>query len=570
MVSLRRKVFAVIILFTLLSPCTPGNQPSKVERGGKRAAPSGAGSALIRVGDMSASGADIISFIEDDTEKRHNVRIIGAERVVKMSVEEMVRNFLVMSDLRDNYLDDPLYADYRAYLEDAVVDKHFRTKILPERLAVTRKELEDRLPRQGKEIRLRQITLSTWEEADEVRKRIESGEDFVELIRELDAGPERLQDGLYVDYVPETTPRFNRDDIVHLFSLKEGQYSRIMPTKIGFAICRVEGIRAVGDEEARKIEDKVRSAIYSEKVEKLFDVSGKSFIVEDLDKKDFYRKVQMHLQGKADHNGLAVFKTGDRELLLSTVIYVAERTPDPMPDLTFTYKISKYWKRALAMKDVLVGARVAQDSGIAISEQDRPRVDEFVMKNLLDFHYERQIGGVDVEKGEAEKFFEENPTLFFGRGSVELYDIQSGVKSIAEEVREKAIAGEDFASLARLYSIDRESAEEGGYRGVVKEGELDPEVADVAFSLNEGEISGVILSPSGFHVLKVGKKIPPATYTFDEREEYVVNKYRDMKREEKREEYISSLKEKYQVEVDWEGIEKVIEDLEEKKGKAGE
>jgi parvulin-like peptidyl-prolyl isomerase len=76
-------------------------------------------------------------------------------------------------------------------------------------------------------------------------------------------------------------------------------------------------------------------------------------------------------------------------------------------------------------------------------------------------------------------------------------------REMAEEVLARLQAGEDFAYLAREYSEDISSRETGGDMGFFPRGVMPPEVEDVAFSLEVGEISEIVESQFGFHVLQV-------------------------------------------------------------------
>lgn len=73
----------------------------------------------------------------------------------------------------------------------------------------------------------------------------------------------------------------------------------------------------------------------------------------------------------------------------------------------------------------------------------------------------------------------------------------------AEEVLARLQSGEDFAYLAREYSEDISSRETGGDMGFFPRGVMPPEVEDVAFSLEVGEVSQIVQSQFGFHVLQV-------------------------------------------------------------------
>lgn len=76
-------------------------------------------------------------------------------------------------------------------------------------------------------------------------------------------------------------------------------------------------------------------------------------------------------------------------------------------------------------------------------------------------------------------------------------------KKQAEELRARAAKGEDFAALARKYSGDQITAKNGGDIGFLAKGTM-PEAFDEAlFSLEVGEISEVVETPYGFHVIEL-------------------------------------------------------------------
>lgn len=81
---------------------------------------------------------------------------------------------------------------------------------------------------------------------------------------------------------------------------------------------------------------------------------------------------------------------------------------------------------------------------------------------------------------------------------------EKALRKKCEEIRQRAINGESFAKLAVLYSDDTESAKRGGMLGdYISRGELVPEFAAVAFRLKEGEISRVVKTDFGYHVIQM-------------------------------------------------------------------
>lgn len=71
------------------------------------------------------------------------------------------------------------------------------------------------------------------------------------------------------------------------------------------------------------------------------------------------------------------------------------------------------------------------------------------------------------------------------------------------EIQNRLENGEDFAQLARAYSQDPGSASSGGELGFVERGTFVPEFEEAAFALKDGEISGIVETQFGFHIIQM-------------------------------------------------------------------
>lgn len=86
----------------------------------------------------------------------------------------------------------------------------------------------------------------------------------------------------------------------------------------------------------------------------------------------------------------------------------------------------------------------------------------------------------------------------------------------AEDVLKQLKAGAKFSELAKKYSDDPGSKEQGGELGFIQHGATVPEFDKTAFSLKPGQVSGIIRTQFGFHILQVEEKQPAHEKPVDE------------------------------------------------------
>jgi foldase protein PrsA len=97
---------------------------------------------------------------------------------------------------------------------------------------------------------------------------------------------------------------------------------------------------------------------------------------------------------------------------------------------------------------------------------------------------------------------------------VHVRQILVSTPATAQTLRDRARRGEDFAALAKQYSLDETSKANGGDLGWVPRGVLDPRLDAVIFDLPVGQVSDVITTNFGYHIVQViakdkARPLPP-------------------------------------------------------------
>ncbi len=154
---------------------------------------------------------------------------------------------------------------------------------------------------------------------------------------------------------------------------------------------------------------------------------------------------------------------------------------------------------------------------------------ELRTRNLVDAVVKQEASRLPavVSDADAKAFYDQNPTLFDSgervRASHILVRVPEGASPDAKKAaRTKAEAtlarvrkGEDFAAVAREISEDPGSGPRGGDLGVFGKGQMVPSFEKAAFALPAGQVSDIVETQFGLHIIKVFERLPAGKIPFE-------------------------------------------------------
>jgi peptidyl-prolyl cis-trans isomerase C len=188
--------------------------------------------------------------------------------------------------------------------------------------------------------------------------------------------------------------------------------------------------------------------------------------------------------------------------------------------------------------------------------RDDARTDLMVAKLL-----ESEVNSkVTVQPSDISTFYEKNPDKFKQPEGVRASHIlvmapptadaatKAKARQRIDEALKKAQGGADFAKLAKQYSQDG-SANNGGDLGFFPRGQMVPAFEQVAFSMQPGQVSNVVETQFGYHIIKLLERRPERTVPFSEVTGQIEQFLQQQQRQQKAQAFVEQLKSKGKVEV---------------------
>ena len=163
--------------------------------------------------------------------------------------------------------------------------------------------------------------------------------------------------------------------------------------------------------------------------------------------------------------------------------------------------------------------------------------------------FEKVTADVKITDKEIEDYYKKNKAQYGQPESREIRHILVSSKKQADQLYTQLKNGADFAALAKKYSEDASNSAKGGDLDFFPRGRMVPEFDAVAFELAPGQISDVVKTQFGYHIIKVVEKQAGRTVTLEEAKPELERRLRDENRSRATQGFLESLRQRGKIEV---------------------
>jgi len=173
----------------------------------------------------------------------------------------------------------------------------------------------------------------------------------------------------------------------------------------------------------------------------------------------------------------------------------------------------------LVMRELIL--QQAAKDGVDKSKDVEEKLAELKKRIIVDTYLKKKVESESkISDEELKKFYEQNMEKFKSGEQIRASHILVKSEPEAQAILDQLKKGANFEELAKTKSADA-SAAKGGDLGWFGKGNMVPAFEKAAFSLKEGQLSGIVKSDFGFHIIKLTGIRAAGTRAFDEVKEQI-------------------------------------------------
>jgi len=263
--------------------------------------------------------------------------------------------------------------------------------------------------------------------------------------------------------------------------------------------------------------------------------------------------------GCARQDGKVLAKINDKVITLGEFNNKIERLPKHYQDIIMVQQ--KKFLDEIIREELLYqeGLRLKIDQDAETQEVITEARKKIIVARFIN---DKVNNAVQISDDELKKYYDEHSEEFMLPERWRASHILLSTRQEAEGIIAKLREGEPFDQLARESSTDATS-KQGGDVGYFSKGQLIPEFEETCFSLEVGEMSDVVETQFGYHIIKLTERKSPELQEFDDISDLIKKELDRERKKEVFEEIMSDLREKADIVINEELIEEPEKEPEE-------
>ncbi len=193
--------------------------------------------------------------------------------------------------------------------------------------------------------------------------------------------------------------------------------------------------------------------------------------------------------------------------------------------------------------------KTAKAKGIKEDQTMKRKISQFRDELILDRYLKGELKNVRVTDKEVQEYYQNHREEFKTEKRIRARHILVKDKAQAQKILKELQKGADFAQLAKKYSVDKATASKGGELGFFTQKDMVKPFSDVAFSLKPGQLSPVVKTPFGYHIIQVEEVKPAEQKSFNDVKAKIKSQLLKEKQQEAFNRLMAQIEKKWKVET---------------------
>ena len=407
-------------------------------------------------------------------------------------------------------------------------------------------------------VKVRQISVDTKAEAEEVRAALRGGADFEALAKSCSRSDSRFHNGHALVNWGQLDPEWERV----VFAMQPGEISPPIPTPDGYDVIilddRVDAPQADFDKISGQIEITLRRRKYDELANAWSAELRRKYHVADAPL-DRTPSALLRVLKTAPDTVVATWDGGGSLKIKDTFNADELKAWTELSPVRAQHEIEGRIRATL--NDPLVMLEVKERKIAAVPEiaTDVQRYREYIMESVL--FRDHIFHDVKVTPDDLKTYYDAHKGEFIDVEQRRVSQILVGTEAEAAKLHAKLAGGADFEELAKTSSRDMVSARSGGDLGWITAEKVPPSFKAV-LTLGKGELTKPVHTSLGWHIIKVTDIKAPRQLTMDEAKDALQKKVLDAKQRAARGEWVEKLRAAAKIEISDAGIQQFVKENE--------